>query len=90
MLETVVENTLKRECKKRFAFCIKSETLTKGFPDRMVLAPSGKIAFVELKRPGTKLMRAQRMWRQRLRILGFEAVKLDSPEEVKAWAQEFL
>lgn len=90
MLETVVENTLKRECKKRGALCIKSETLAKGFPDRMVLAFPGKVAFPELKRVGTKREPAQRVWWRKLLKLGFDSPQLNTPAEVRQWAQEFL
>ncbi len=89
MLEATPERQLVRECKRREWRCPKSEILAKGFPDRMVLAPFGRVAFVELKRHGTDLEPAQRIWRKRLQALGHIVVTLRTPEEVLSWCEEF-
>jgi hypothetical protein len=42
-----------------------------GIPDRLVVLPGGRVAFVEVKKPrGGVIGKAQFMWRDRLRELG--------------------
>lgn len=55
---------------------------TAGVPDRIVLLPSGRIAFVEVKAPGEKLRPLQRLRIRTLRRLGFKAFVLDSPDQI--------
>lgn len=55
---------------------------TSGVPDRIVLLPSGRIAFVEVKASGEKLRPLQRLRIRTLRRLGFKAFVLDTPEQV--------
>ena len=51
---------------------------TSGVPDRIVLMPSGRIGFVEVKAPRP----LQRLRIRTLRRLGFKAFVLDSPEQI--------
>lgn len=90
MLERGVEKTLTRAAKSRRVWALKSEILARGFPDRILLAPGGRVSFVELKRPGQKLRPAQAVVAKWLRKLGFLVVKLETPEEVKAFFREWL
>ena len=55
---------------------------TAGIPDRIVLLPSGRIAFVEVKASGEKLRPLQCLRIRTLRRLGFKAFVLDSPEQI--------
>ena len=55
---------------------------TSGVADRIVLLPSGRIAFVEVKASGEKLRPLQRLRIRTLRRLGFKAFVLDTPEQV--------
>ena len=55
---------------------------TSGVPDRIVLMPSGRIAFVEVKASGEKLRPLQRLRIRTLRRLGFKAFVLESPEQI--------
>lgn len=53
-----------------------------GVPDRIVLFPGGRMAFVELKRPG-KVMRPLQMRRKRqLENLGFKVFCVDDMEQI--------
>lgn len=53
-----------------------------GMPDRIVLLPMGRIAFVELKAPG-KMMRPLQLIRKRqLEELGFLVYCVDSVEKI--------
>ena len=55
---------------------------TAGVPDRIVLLPSGRIAFVEVKAPGEKPRPLQRLRIRTLRRLGFKAFVLDNPDQI--------
>ena len=53
-------------------------------PDRLLLLPGGKMAFVELKRPGAKPREGQRKMGKWLKKLGFEWFIIDSKISVDA------
>lgn len=53
-----------------------------GVPDRIVLLPHGKIAFVELKATGKKPRALQVKRHEELRALGFKVYVVDSYEGV--------
>ena len=53
-----------------------------GVPDRLVLLPKGKIAFIELKAPGKALRPLQIRRKQQLEALGFPVYRIDSPEQI--------
>lgn len=55
---------------------------TAGIPDRIVLLPSGRIGFVEVKASGEKPRPLQRLRIRTLRRLGFKAFVLDTPEQI--------
>lgn len=55
---------------------------TSGVPDRIVLMPSGRIGFVEVKAPGETPRSLQRLRIRTLRRLGFKAFVLDNPEQI--------
>ena len=60
----------------------------RGVPDRIVLLPGARIYFVELKRPGEKLMPQQEKRRDELISLGFKHYELDSYEAVEVFINE--
>lgn len=54
-----------------------------GMPDRMVLMPGGRIAFVEVKAPGEKPRPLQLSRHRLLRRLGFSVYVLDGAEQIE-------
>lgn len=53
-----------------------------GMPDRLVLLPNGKIAFVELKAPGKKPRALQLRRIKQLRKLGFACYVIDEVKQI--------
>lgn len=53
-----------------------------GVPDRIVLLPGGRLAFVELKAPGRKMGPLQMRRKRQLEALGFRVYCIDSPEQI--------
>ena len=53
-----------------------------GVPDRLVLLPKGKIAFIELKAQGKTLRPLQVRRKRQLETLGFSVYCIDSPEQI--------
>ena len=53
-----------------------------GVPDRIVLLPGAKLAFVELKADGKKLRPLQVRRKRQLEALGFSVYCIDSPEQI--------
>ena len=83
LLESTVEKRLVREVKKRGGLAVKfvSPGLD-GVPDRLVLFPGGRLAFVELKAPGKKMRPLQIKRAKQLRTLGFEVYCIDDPKMI--------
>ncbi|WP_277673326.1 VRR-NUC domain-containing protein [Piscibacillus halophilus] len=61
-----------------------------GVPDRLVLFPGSKVAFVELKAPAKKLRALQRKRKKQLEALGFKVFKIDSYEAVDRMLEEMV
>ena len=53
-----------------------------GVPDRIVLLPRGRIAFVELKAKGRKMRPLQVRRKRQLESLGFSVYCIDSPDQI--------
>ena len=53
-----------------------------GVPDRIVLLPRGRIAFVELKAKGRKMRPLQVRRKRQLESLGFLVYCIDSTEQI--------
>ena len=61
-----------------------------GMPDRLVLLPKGRIAFVELKAPGKALRPLQVRRKRQLESLGFSVYCIDSPEQIGGILSEII
>jgi len=59
-----------------------------GVPDRLVLMPYGKIAFVEVKAPGEKPRALQLSRHKLLRRLGFKVYVLDDISQIGGMIDE--
>ena len=55
---------------------------TDGMPDRLVLFPGGKLAFVEIKAPGMQMRPLQVRRKGQLEALGFRVYCVDRPEQI--------
>ena len=83
MLEKMIEQKLVRAVKKEGGLCLKFVSPgMDGMPDRIILMPGGRIAFVEVKAPGKKPRPLQVCRHEQLRELGFEVFVLDRPEDI--------
>ena len=72
MRESIIESRLRTEAAKRGGLALKFVSPgMDGVPDRLVLMPGGRCAFVELKAPGKTPRKLQIKRMSQLRKLGF-------------------
>lgn len=84
MREKTIEQKLVTAVKKHGGICPKfTSPGFDGMPDRIVLMPNGKMAFVEVKAPGEKPRPLQRARHGMLKRLGFKVYVLDSVEQIE-------
>ncbi|MDY2895335.1 MAG: VRR-NUC domain-containing protein [Candidatus Enterosoma sp.] len=84
MLEKEIERELVKEVKSLGGLCWKfTSPSTNGVPDRVVMLPRGRFAFIELKAPSKKLRPIQVKRNKQLKMLGVKVFVLDSKEMVK-------
>ena len=83
MREIKIEKSLVKEIKMLGGLALKfTSPGFDGVPDRLVLLPGGKIAFVELKAPGKKMRPLQVKRKNQLEALGFLVYCIDSLEQI--------
>ncbi len=83
MKEKTLERMLVRAVKNMGGLALKFVSPgMAGVPDRLVLLPEGKIAFVEMKAPGKEPTSLQRLRHGQLRDLGFRVVVIDGKEQI--------
>ena len=83
MLEKTLERKLVEAVKAMEGLCPKFVSPGfDGMPDRLVLLPGGRLAFVELKAVGCKPRPLQESRHGMLRRLGFKVYILDAPEQI--------
>lgn len=86
-----LESTLERACRDRAkalgGMLLKLRDL-RGFPDRLLLLPGSRLAFVEFKREGSvpSLLQGYRI--DQLKALGFNAKYVDSTDGFKGLLEE--
>lgn len=83
MIEKTVESKLRQQVIQKGGLCLKfiSPSLD-GVPDRIILLPNGKIAFVETKAPDKKLRPLQKTRKRQLESLGFKVYVIDNTEMI--------
>lgn len=83
MREKEIEQKLVTEVKRCGGICPKFVSPGfDGMPDRLVLLPEGRFAFVEVKAPGEKPRPLQNARHNLLRKLGFSVYVLDGMEQI--------
>lgn len=83
MREREIEKKLVAAVKTQGGVCWKFVSPgTAGVPDRIILMPMGRIAFVEVKAPGESPRKLQLARHRFLRLLGFKTFVLDNPEQI--------
>lgn len=83
MRENEIETKLVAAVKAVGGVCWKfTSPGTAGVPDRIILMPSGKIGFVEVKTPGKKPRPLQKVRIRTLQKLGFKVFVLDHSEQI--------
>ena len=83
MREKDIEQKLKMEVNLHDGICWKFVSPgTAGVPDRIILMPKGKIAFVEVKTKGKKPRPLQLARHRLLRKLGFKVYILDDVSQI--------
>lgn len=91
MREKIIERVLAVQAIKRGGIALKFVSPgTDGMPDRLVLMPGGRMAFVEVKAPGKKPRPLQASRHEKLRALGFRVYVLDSREQIGGILDEIL
>ena len=89
MREREIEGKLRDAVKAMGGVCWKfTSPGTAGVPDRIILMPNGRIAFVETKAPGEKPRPLQLSRHRLLRRLGFKVYVLDSKEDIRKIVEE--
>ena len=81
MLEKQIERKLCDEVDKLKGMCLKQNGIA-GIPDRLVLLPNGRCAFVELKAPGEKLRKLQVIRMKQLQKMGFRCFVIDDQTQI--------
>ena len=83
MFERAIERKLVQAARKRGGLALKFVSPgMDGVPDRIVLLPYGKLAFVELKAPGKVMRPLQVRRKEQLEALGFLVYCVDGVEQI--------
>ncbi len=83
MLEKTIEHKLKSAVKNMGGIAFKfTAPGINGVPDRLVLLPHGKLAFIELKAPGKDMRPLQVRRKRQLERLGFSVYCIDNAEQI--------
>jgi len=89
MREKQIEQKLVKAVKAAGGLCPKFVSPgMDGMPDRLVLLPGARLAFVEVKAPGKKPRLLQLHRHEQLRQLGFRVAVLDHPDQISGILEE--
>jgi hypothetical protein len=89
MREKTLEQKLIAAVKSKGGICPKfTSPGTDGMPDRIAILPGGKVAFVEVKRPGEKPRPLQAARHEMLRRLGVKVFVLDDANQIERIIRE--
>jgi hypothetical protein len=77
----VLESSIERRCveiaENNGCLLLKIEK-RRGWPDRMLMAPNGKLMFIEFKKVGSSLMPMQKYVHEQLRTMNFSIEEVDN------------
>lgn len=91
MREKIIEQKLVTAVKKHGGICPKFVSPGfDGMPDRLLLLPHGRFAFVEVKAPNQKPRPLQLSRHRLLRRLGFRVYVLDALEDIDKIIKEVM
>lgn len=91
MREKRIEQKLMMEVRRCGGMALKFVSPSySGMPDRLILLPDGKVAFVEVKAPGKKPRPLQIKRHEMLRKLGFRVFVLDAASDILMILKEVM
>lgn len=91
MTEKNIEQKLRKAVKTKGGMALKFVSPNmNGVPDRIVLMPKGKIAFVELKAPKQRMRNLQIKRKKQIEELGFKVYCIDSEEQIGGFIDEII
>lgn len=91
MREKEIEQKLVTEVRRCGGMALKFVSPSySGMPDRLILLPDGKVAFVEVKAPGKKTRSLQIKRHEMLRKLGFRVFVLDAASDILMILKEVM
>ena len=61
-----------------------------GVPDRLILLPGKRLAFVEVKGPGEQMRPLQVKRKRQLEALGFSVYCIDRPDQIRQALDEMI
>ena len=86
--EKILEARLVREIEARGGMALKyTSQFHRGIPDRICLIPPGILTFVELKSTGQKPTKLQEHAMEKLTILGFDCLVIDTTEKLEEYLE---
>lgn len=89
MRESSIESKLVRMVRERGGLCFKFVSPgNPGVPDRIVITPTGRTVYVELKTETGRLAAIQKWQHEELRKRGADVRTLKGLEQVKAFVEE--
>ena len=93
MRESYIErDLLKQKVEAYGGLCLKFNSTTSGWPDRIVIHPNleGKIIFVETKTPRGKLSKIQKVRHKQLEDMGMDVRVFYEPWDVHCFIKELM